>query len=1228
MSFNFNRTNNKITKKSVTINNVINSNNLKESIGSTGIATIANINTLRLNGSTVTVSANQINKTQINSTGTAEASKLLILDNNRNISNINSLSCSTLIVNGQNITSNTFQISSSNDINNQYLTNITAGIGSSSKALVFDNKKKLSNINSLSVENLTINNVNIKNLYNVSKPLLFKNFEELNPNIHSLNTNYLSNTFFKRMSAQGSNAAILNNYYWPSVCYSSELQLFVAVSNGGSDTPTTDRVVTSKDGQNWIVQTAIDNNWEDIIWINKLRLFVAVSSNGVNNQIMTSYNGINWTSQITPTSNYAFYSLAWSDELNLCVAVNTSNNAIMISNDCINWKLVYSNGTKPMNKVCWSPELSLFIATTTLVSSYCNIIVSTDGTNWTQQTNSPFSSNISLNSISWSPYLKMFIIASSGPANQQVYYSYDGYKWNTGFCTLNMMTTIWIDELKLFLGYNDGGIMSYSRNGINWTNYTVDTSGSFSSKPGKICWSPELSIILSTMRQGWTGSINGERFHIFQPQVLGKNPLFLKNNAYFYYDQNNKKFGFNTLQPNRPIEINSNNGNVLKLSYPHNNDNIFTTFNLTNNGQLNLNTNTINISTNYISNGLKLNNTLIQTNITLLNNLSSLTEGIAKPLLPLQVNSSNNITNINNIMCNSLIVNNNNLDTNNNNIYFQNNIIGSASNSKALITDINNNIKNINNITLNQINVNNSNINTKQLNNITDYNLTSINNTINNKNIEIYDKLFTNYSNANVSVANWSSLIWVSELQLYIAVSVANVSNSNRIMTSPNGKIWTENTIIQGYNFQSVVWSSELQLLVAVNNNVANYRILTSTDGLNWNPQFNSSIDYSWISMIYSSELNLFVAISNDSSTAGRIMVSNTGYNWVLVNNNTVFSYQSIIWAENLNLFIITTTSVTSPIYISKDGYNWTSSNININNVSSTFKDITWSKELNMLMLLTSSENTLFYSYDGYIWHSLYITFSTSSTRKIYWISELKLFLILPNNNYFYYSNNGLDWYQLSVYISHRIDTLAWSPDLKNLVILTYSSSHGFSYVFSSFFPNNSLNTVVSQTNNLIINKTNGYIGLGTNPSYQLELSTDSAAKASSSTWTISSDIRLKENIEDADLDLCYNNFKQINLVKYKWKNNIYSNDQINDRTQLGWIAQDIEQIFPKSVITKNKFDIIDCKFLNSDQLLSTLYGTVKKLINNFELQENKIDEFDTELNNIDNFLKSLEISS
>lgn len=1225
MSFNLNRNNNKITKKPIIINNTVNSNNLKQSVGSTGIATIANVNTLSLSGSNISVSANQINKTQITTTGTAEGSKLLILDNNRNISNINSLSCNTLIVNGENITNNTFQISSSNDINNQFLANITTGIGSSSKALVFNNKKNLSNINSLSVNNLSINNVNIKNLYNENKTLLFKNFEELNPNIHSLNTNYLNNTFFKKMSAVGSNSTIINNYYWPSICYSSELKLFVAVSDGGSTIPTTDRVITSKDGQNWIVRTAINNNWEDIIWISKLRLFVAVSSNGINNQIMTSNDSINWTSQITPTENYAFASLAWSDELNLCVAVNTTNNSIMISNDCINWRLVYSSNNRPMNKICWSPELSLFVASTTLVSSSSNIMVSTNGTNWSL---SGSISNISISSISWSSYLKMFIISTNESTSKKINYSYDGYIWYTGFCSINMVTTIWIDELKLFLGYDDNGFMARSKTGINWINYQVDSS-SLKSKPGKITWSPELSTIIITMREGSSSGATGDRIHLFQPNIVGKNPLFVKNNANFYYDQINKRFGFNTLQPNRPIEINATNGNVLKLSYPSNSSNIFATFDLTNTGQLNLTANTINIMTNYSSNGLKLNNTLIQTNVSLLNNLSSTTEGIANSLLPLQVNSSNDISNINNIACNLLIVNNNNIDTTSNNIYFQNNIYGSASNSKALITDINNNINNINNITLNKININNNNLNTRASNNLTKYNLTSINNTINNKNIEIYDKLFNNYTTTIISTASWSSLIWVSELQLYIAVAATNSSTSNRIMTSPNGKIWTEVTNTSNRDFQSVVWSSDLQLLVAINNNTINSRIFTSTNGLNWYQHFNSSINYNWVSMVYSSELNLFVAVSNDSTTTGRIMVSNTGYNWILVNNNTSISYQSIIWSDNLNLFIITTTSLTSPLYISNDGYNWTSSNININNVTSTFKDICWSKELNMLIALTSSGNTLFYSYDGYNWYSLSITFSTADMRKIYWISELNIFIITPNNNYIYYSNNGLNWYRLSNSLTgYRFDTLAWSSDLKNLVMLTFSTTGTvYAITFSTFFPNNSLNTVVSQTNNLIINKTNGYIGLGLNPSYQLELSTDSAGKASSSAWIISSDIRLKEDIEDANLDLCYNNFKQINLVKYKWKNDIYSNDQINDRSQLGWIAQDIEQIFPKSIITKNKFNIPDCKFLNSDQLFTTLYGTVKKLINNFENQENIINEFDNELKNIDDFLKNLEIS-
>jgi len=183
-----------------------------------------------------------------------------------------------------------------------------------------------------------------------------------------------------------------------------------------------------------------------------------------------------------------------------------------------------------------------------------------------------------------------------------------------------------------------------------------------------------------------------------------------------------------------------------------------------------------------------------------------------------------------------------------------------------------------------------------------------------------------------------------------------------------------------------------------------------------------------------------------------------------------------------------------------------------------------------------------------------------------------------------------------------------------------------------------------------------GYVGIGTtNPAYQLELSTDSAAKPTTSTWTISSDIRLKENIETADLDRCYDIVNQLPLKRYRWKDDIYGSDQIKDRSKLGWIAQDVESIFPKAVgITPFKYNryntttkpvldldgsniydengnivyetikeiiseetIEDCKDLNVDQIYAVMYGTIKKLINIVEDNKTQIDMLKIEIDNL-----------
>lgn len=132
----------------------------------------------------------------------------------------------------------------------------------------------------------------------------------------------------------------------------------------------------------------------------------------------------------------------------------------------------------------------------------------------------------------------------------------------------------------------------------------------------------------------------------------------------------------------------------------------------------------------------------------------------------------------------------------------------------------------------------------------------------------------------------------------------------------------------------------------------------------------------------------------------------------------------------------------------------------------------------------------------------------------------------------------------------------------------------------------------------------NQRVGIGTsNPQYMLQLVNDSASKPATSTWTISSDIRIKEDIQDADLNICYNNIKNLKLKYYKWKDQFIENHLIEDKHRLGWIAQEVEPIIPKAIETINneQYDIDDFKSLNQDQIYANLYGAVQKLIIEFE---------------------------
>ena len=103
------------------------------------------------------------------------------------------------------------------------------------------------------------------------------------------------------------------------------------------------------------------------------------------------------------------------------------------------------------------------------------------------------------------------------------------------------------------------------------------------------------------------------------------------------------------------------------------------------------------------------------------------------------------------------------------------------------------------------------------------------------------------------------------------------------------------------------------------------------------------------------------------------------------------------------------------------------------------------------------------------------------------------------------------------------------------------------------------------------------------------------AYKAVAGAWLGPSDARLKSNIHLANTILCENILKNLNLKRYTWNEDF--NSQVTDRTQLGFIAQEVEKYLPRSISTTQYADIDDCKLIDLSQIHMVMYGALKRSI-------------------------------
>lgn len=99
------------------------------------------------------------------------------------------------------------------------------------------------------------------------------------------------------------------------------------------------------------------------------------------------------------------------------------------------------------------------------------------------------------------------------------------------------------------------------------------------------------------------------------------------------------------------------------------------------------------------------------------------------------------------------------------------------------------------------------------------------------------------------------------------------------------------------------------------------------------------------------------------------------------------------------------------------------------------------------------------------------------------------------------------------------------------------------------------------------------------------------------------SDGRFKKNQKEVDYKNCYEKIKQIKLKTYDWdieKIQSYNEEKIvleRPTNELGFIAQELEEIIPDSVKEKEKYNIKDFKSVEYNKINLYLFGAVKELM-------------------------------
>lgn len=303
---------------------------------------------------------------------------------------------------------------------------------------------------------------------------------------------------------------------WRGVCWSPDLELFVAVAQDEGDGPAVGHanlVMTSPDGENWTVrEAAAQLRYQDVCWSPDLELFVAVAQDGtVDNAVMTSPNGVDWTNRTIPRTN-GWRTVIWSSAIQKFVALAQTGDSyrVMTSSNGTEWTAFECPFGRWRNLV-YAPSLGRFIAVGERRLNEMEdepdyyAMTSTDGEAWEGQ----IAPAQSWQGVDWSETLGIAVAVCEATSGRRVMVTRDGFNWDlrdhatdTSFRSVG-----WSPELGVFLAVGNNAdteagetAAMTSYDGHDW--HALKTAAGLSL--GKCAYSPSLERFACVGQVGWS----------------------------------------------------------------------------------------------------------------------------------------------------------------------------------------------------------------------------------------------------------------------------------------------------------------------------------------------------------------------------------------------------------------------------------------------------------------------------------------------------------------------------------------------------------------------------------------------------------------------------------------------------------------------------------------------------------------------------------------------------